>query len=129
MVQPRIALERPRLPAPLIAAAASVGAQAREAYAASGFARRVALAREVIPEEHEAGKPRLARMLGEAQALLEPMRRQVIGESDVRGTLTTLCKGVGRGRMQADERTVFKSVGNALEDLAAAMLVWQAAGH
>lgn len=75
MVQPRIALERPRLPAPLIAAAASVGAQARQAYAASGFARRVALAREVIPEEHEAGKPRLARMLGEAQALLEPVRR------------------------------------------------------
>ena len=75
MVQPRIALERPRLPAPLIAAAVSVGAQARQAYAASGFARRVALAREVIPEEHEAGKPRLARMLGEAQALLEPMRR------------------------------------------------------
>ena len=61
--------------------------------------------------------------------LLEPMRRQVIGEADVRGTLTTLCKGVGRGRMQADERTVFKSVGTALEDLAAAMLVWQAAGH
>ncbi len=75
MVQPRIALERPRLPAPLLAAAASVGAQARRAYAASGFARRVALAREVIPEEHEAGKPRLGRMLGEAQALLEPVRR------------------------------------------------------
>lgn len=75
MVQPRIALERPRLPAPLLAAAASVGAQARQAYAASGFARRVALAREVIPEEHEAGKPRLGRMLGEAQALLEPVRR------------------------------------------------------
>lgn len=75
MVQPRLALERPRLPAPLLAAAASVGAQARQAYAGSGFARRVALAREVIPEEHEAGKPALTRVLGEAQVLLEPWRR------------------------------------------------------
>lgn len=75
MIQPRIALERPRLPASLIAAAASVGAQARQAYAASGIARRVALAREAIPAEYEAGKPQLARMLGEAQALLEPVRR------------------------------------------------------
>jgi pimeloyl-ACP methyl ester carboxylesterase len=75
MVQPRLAFERPRLPAPLIAAAAAAGAQAQQAYAASGLARRVALAREVIPEEHEAGKPKLVRMLGEAQALLEPVRR------------------------------------------------------
>jgi ornithine cyclodeaminase/alanine dehydrogenase-like protein (mu-crystallin family) len=59
--------------------------------------------------------------------LLEPLRRGVISEADVRGTLTTLCKGVARGRMQAQERTVFKSVGTALEDLAAATLVWQTA--
>lgn len=75
MVQPRLALERPRLPAPLLAAAASVGGQARQAYAASGLARRVALAREAIPEEYEAGKPALTRVLGEAQVLLEPWRR------------------------------------------------------
>ncbi len=42
-------------------------------------------------------------------------------ERDVRGTLETLCRG-GAGR-QADEITAFKSVGTALEDLAAAMLV------
>ncbi|WP_245804447.1 alpha/beta hydrolase [Erythrobacter tepidarius] len=75
MIQPRIALERPRLPAPLLGAAASVGTQVRQAYVASGLARRVALAREVIPQEREAGKPRLGRLLGEAQALLEPVRR------------------------------------------------------
>lgn len=72
----RFALERPRLPAPLIAVAAAAGAQAQQAYAASAFARRVALAREEIPEEYEAGKPKLVRMLGEAQALLEPVRRR-----------------------------------------------------
>lgn len=75
MMQPRLAPQIPRLPAPLVAAAAAVGAQAQQAYAASGLARRVALAREEIPEEHEAGKPALARMLGEAQVLLEPFRR------------------------------------------------------
>jgi pimeloyl-ACP methyl ester carboxylesterase len=75
MTEPRLAFERPRLPAPLLSAAAAVGAQAQQAYAATGLARRVALAREAIPEEHEAGKPRLARLLGEAQVLLEPVRR------------------------------------------------------
>lgn len=63
--------ERRRLPAPLIAA----GAQAQQAYAASQLARRLALAREVIPQEHEAGKPRLVRLLGEADIFLEPLRR------------------------------------------------------
>jgi pimeloyl-ACP methyl ester carboxylesterase len=76
MVQLRLVPERPRLPAPLLAVAAAAGAQAQQAYAASAFARRVALAREAIPEEFEAGKPKLVRMLGEAQALLEPVRRR-----------------------------------------------------
>ena len=44
---------------------------------------------------------------------------------DVRGTLTTLSKGVATGRKNATERTVFKSVGTALEDLAAAVLVYE----
>ena len=67
----RFAFDRPRLPAPLVA----VGGRAQQAYAASELARRVALAREAIPEEHESGKPRLVRLLGEAQVLLEPVRR------------------------------------------------------
>jgi ornithine cyclodeaminase/alanine dehydrogenase-like protein (mu-crystallin family) len=32
-----------------------------------------------------------------------------------------------RGRLSSDERTVFKSVGSALEDLAAAILVYESA--
>jgi pimeloyl-ACP methyl ester carboxylesterase len=76
---PRPLLSAPlpaRLPAPLIAAAAAAGAQAQQAYASSEFARRVALAREVCPEEYESGKPHLSRLLGEAAILLEPLRRQ-----------------------------------------------------
>ena len=75
MVQPRFFAQLPQLPAPLMAAAAAAGAQAQQAIQSTALARRVALAREVIPLEHEAGKPRLARLLGEADVLLEPLRR------------------------------------------------------
>jgi ornithine cyclodeaminase/alanine dehydrogenase-like protein (mu-crystallin family) len=39
-----------------------------------------------------------------------------------------LCRGAINGRQSADEVTLFKSVGNALEDLAAAILVWRELG-
>jgi pimeloyl-ACP methyl ester carboxylesterase len=71
----RFVPDMPRLPAPLMAAAAAASAQAQQAYEASEFGRRVALAREVIPQEHEAGKPALVRLLGEAAILIEPLRR------------------------------------------------------
>lgn len=57
--------------------------------------------------------------------LLGPMSRGVFGAADLRGTLTTLARGEVGGRRTADERTVFKSVGVALEDLAAAILVYE----
>ena len=57
--------------------------------------------------------------------LLVPMQHGVLKADDVRGTLTTLCKGVATGRKNDTERTVFKSVGTALEDLAAAVLVYE----
>ena len=67
----RFAFDRTRLPPPLLAA----GARGQQAYAASELARRLALAREACPEEFEAGKPAFARLIGEAQVLLEPVRR------------------------------------------------------
>ena len=48
-----------------------------------------------------------------------------ISAANVRGDLFGLCRGEVQGRTRADEITVFKSVGAALEDLAAAVLVWQ----
>lgn len=57
--------------------------------------------------------------------LLIPMQHGVLRADDVRGTLTTLSKGVATGRKNKLERTVFKSVGTALEDLAAAVLVYE----
>ncbi len=75
MNRPRLAFDRSRLPAPLLAAASAAGAQAQQAYGGTEFARRLALAREVCPEENEAGRPQLVRLLAEADVLLEPLRR------------------------------------------------------
>jgi ornithine cyclodeaminase/alanine dehydrogenase-like protein (mu-crystallin family) len=48
----------------------------------------------------------------------------------VQGSLQALCRGQVVGRQTPEEITVFKSVGNALEDLAAAGLAWDhAAPH
>lgn len=46
-----------------------------------------------------------------------------LGRADIIGTLTDLCRGMP-GRRSDDEITVFKSVGAALEDLAAAIAVF-----
>ena len=55
-------------------------------------------------------------------ALREAGELAGLGMADVCGTLATLCRG-GPGRGDAGEVTLFKSVGTALEDLAAAVLV------
>jgi len=57
--------------------------------------------------------------------LLGPMARGVLRAEEVRGTLASLARGQAQGRGSPAERTVFKSVGTALEDLAAAMLVYE----
>lgn len=61
--------------------------------------------------------------LAEAGDLLQPMERGLIGREHVKGELAELLRGAVPGRMQQDEITLFKSVGTALEDLAAAQLV------
>ena len=55
--------------------------------------------------------------------LLEPLSRGVFTAIDVRGTLTALACGDATGCRSDDERTEFKSVGTALEHLAAAIRV------
>lgn len=57
--------------------------------------------------------------------LLEPMSRGVFEARDIAGTLEDLCKGRTTGRRSQRDRSVFKSVGTALEDLAAATLVYK----
>ena len=57
--------------------------------------------------------------------LLGPLASGVISPGDVCGTLADLCRGNPRAGTAPGQRTVFKSVGSALEDLAAAVLVYE----
>jgi ornithine cyclodeaminase len=63
--------------------------------------------------------------LKEAGDLVIPMAAGILKEGDVQGDLFELCRGQAKGRMSTSEITLFKSVGTAIEDLAAAMLVWK----
>ena len=54
-----------------------------------------------------------------------PLKNKIIKPADIKGDLYELCRGKAKGRKRKDEITLFKSVGTAIEDLAAAMLVWQ----
>lgn len=68
-----------------------------------------------------------AEALQKSGDLLGPMSRGVFAPGDVAGTLAALCRGQVAGRQAQQARTVFKSVGTALEDLAAAILVYESA--
>ncbi len=64
--------------------------------------------------------------LAKSGDLLAPLQRGLFTVADVRAQLQDLCRGTHPGRTLQTERTVFKSVGTALEDLAAAMLAMSA---
>jgi alanine dehydrogenase len=61
--------------------------------------------------------------LSEAGDLTQPIERGVITREHVVGELAQLLRGEVRGRLSDADITLFKSVGTALEDLAAARLV------
>ena len=67
-----------------------------------------------------------AEALAKAGDLLHPIASGVLRPEDVRGTLAELCAAPATARDRS-RRTVFKSVGTALEDLAAAILVYESA--
>src|SRR5262249_40291541 len=62
--------------------------------------------------------------LAEAVDLIDPIAHGVLSPDDIAGNLFTLCRGETSGRGSAEEITLFKSVGSALEDLAAAGLAY-----
>ncbi len=55
--------------------------------------------------------------------LFIPLREGIISLDDIKGDLFQLCNREVKGRIDAEEITVFKSVGHALEDLVAARLI------
>ncbi|WP_298746572.1 ornithine cyclodeaminase family protein [uncultured Serinicoccus sp.] len=62
-----------------------------------------------------------------AGELVGPLQRGTLNQQDVATTLADVVSGRSPGRRDASEVTVFKSVGTAAEDLAAAVLVWRVA--
>ena len=57
-----------------------------------------------------------------------PLEAGVIGEGDILGTITDLCRGACAARGSDGEITLFKGVGIATEDLNAAILALETVG-
>ena len=66
--------------------------------------------------------------LKESGELLDPIRDGVITPEDIRGSLAELCRGEREVRGSEKGITVFKAVGTALSDIAAAGLVYRDLG-
>lgn len=62
--------------------------------------------------------------LAKSGDLIDAIAEGKFATGALRATLAQLCRGEATGRSRDDERTLFKSVGTALEDLAAAELIW-----
>jgi len=60
----------------------------------------------------------------ETGEIVIPLKEGTITEADLNGDLFNLCRGEKSGRITAEEITMFKSTGHALEDLAAARLIY-----
>jgi alanine dehydrogenase len=63
----------------------------------------------------------------EAGDIVQPLRAGIFSEDDIAGDLFELTRGTRAGRRYHDQITLFKSVGTALEDLAAAQLALERA--
>ena len=62
--------------------------------------------------------------LAEAGDLLQARDEGKFDFAKVQGDLFDLCRGTVKGRQNAEEITLFKSCGTAIEDLAAAIMVY-----
>jgi ornithine cyclodeaminase len=63
--------------------------------------------------------------LHEAGDIVQAIASGALDEARIAGDFFDLCRGAVPGRRSADEITLFKSVGTAIEDLAAAVLVYE----
>lgn len=63
--------------------------------------------------------------LAEAGDIIAPIKSGVMAEDDIAGDLFDLTQGGRAGRRYHDQITLFKSVGTAVEDLAAAQFAYQ----
>jgi ornithine cyclodeaminase len=88
-----------------------------------GFRRTMREADDVAVRRARIFVDTFAGALAEAGDIIEPMERGVIARSDVLGELADLVQGGVTGRTAPHDITLFKSLGTAIEDLAAARLL------
>ncbi|UFN48874.1 ornithine cyclodeaminase family protein [Roseomonas sp. OT10] len=122
-----------------IVAAATLSAEPLVRGAAVGPGTHVDLVGAFRPDMRESDGALLARArlvvdthagaLAEAGDIRQAMAEGAIGRGDVAAELAELCRGEKPGREDARQVTVFKSVGWAGEDLAAAALAYGAAAE
>jgi ornithine cyclodeaminase/alanine dehydrogenase-like protein (mu-crystallin family) len=67
--------------------------------------------------------------LGEAGDILQAINEGMFSKADLRAEIAELLRGEKPGRTSEDAITLFKSVGASLEDLAAAIEVWETLKH
>ena len=63
--------------------------------------------------------------LSEAGDIIMAIDAGALADEDIAGDLVELTRGERSGRRYSDQITLFKSVGTAIEDLAAAQLVYE----
>lgn len=87
-----------------------------------GFTRDMREVDDALVQRAELYVDTYAGTLAEAGDLIQPIERGSITRSQIRAELADLVTGRAPGRQEAGAVTLFKSVGTALEDLAAARL-------
>ncbi len=65
----------------------------------------------------------------EAGEIVQALESGALARDEIQADLYELCRGEKQGRESDDEITLFKSVGAAIEDLAAGISVWENIGH
>jgi len=65
--------------------------------------------------------------LAEAGDLLQARDEGKFDFAQIKGDLFELCRSTAKGRSSAEEITLFKSAGTAIEDLATAIMLYQKA--
>lgn len=66
--------------------------------------------------------------LKETGDIVAPVKNGILRPENIPGDLFSLCRREAPGRQSPDAITIFKSVGHALEDLAAAKMAWDKVG-
>jgi ornithine cyclodeaminase len=87
-----------------------------------GFTRAMREGDDALMQRAELYVDTYAGTLAEAGDLIQPIERGLVTRSQIRAELADLVTGRAPGRRDASVVTLFKSVGTALEDLAAARL-------